>query len=30
MIAHERFWSEREIGDDTLVVAERFRRVERL
>jgi uncharacterized protein YhfF len=28
--AHERFWSDRAIGDDTLVVAERFRLVERL
>ena len=28
--AHERFWSDREIGDDTLVVAERFRLIERL
>jgi uncharacterized protein YhfF len=28
--AHERFWTDREIGDDTLVVAERFRLVERL
>jgi uncharacterized protein YhfF len=28
--AHQRFWSDREIGDDTLVVAERFRLVERL
>jgi uncharacterized protein YhfF len=28
--AHERFWSDREIEDDTLVVAERFRLVERL
>jgi uncharacterized protein YhfF len=28
--AHERFWSDREIRDDTLVVAERFRLVERL
>jgi uncharacterized protein YhfF len=27
--AHERFWREREIGDDTLVVAERFRLIER-
>jgi hypothetical protein len=30
MIAHERFWPEREIGNDTLVVAEQFRLVERL
>jgi uncharacterized protein YhfF len=28
--AHEQFWSDREIRDDTLVVAERFRLVERL
>jgi uncharacterized protein YhfF len=28
--AHERFWSDREIGDDTLIVAERFRLIERL
>jgi uncharacterized protein YhfF len=28
--AHERFWAGHEIGDDTLVVAERFRIVERL
>jgi uncharacterized protein YhfF len=28
--AHERFWSNYEIGDDALVVAERFRLVERL
>ena len=28
--AHERFWSDREITDDTLIVAERFRLVERL
>ena len=28
--AHERFWSEHEISDDTLIVAERFRLVERL
>jgi uncharacterized protein YhfF len=28
--AHEAFWAEREITDDTLVVAERFRVVERL
>jgi len=28
--AHERFWSEHEITDDTLIVAERFRLVERL
>ena len=28
--AHERFWSEHEIDDDTLIVAERFRLVERL
>ena len=27
--AHERFWSDREITDDTLIVAERFRLVER-
>src|SRR3954453_11232490 len=27
--AHERFWAGREIRDDTLVVAERFRLVER-
>jgi uncharacterized protein YhfF len=26
--AHERFWSDREITDDTLIVAERFRLVE--
>jgi uncharacterized protein YhfF len=26
--AHERFWSDRAIGDDTLIVAERFRVVE--
>lgn len=28
--AHERFWAEYEIRDDTLIVAERFRLVERL
>jgi uncharacterized protein YhfF len=28
--AHERFWAEHEIDDDTLIVAERFRLVERL
>jgi uncharacterized protein YhfF len=28
--AHERFWSDRGIGDDTLIVAERFRVVEHL
>ena len=28
--AHERFWSDREIRDDTLVVAERFRLIERI
>ena len=28
--AHERFWADREIGDDTLIVAERFKLVERL
>ena len=28
--AHEEFWEEQEITDDTLVVAERFRLVERL
>jgi uncharacterized protein YhfF len=28
--AHEAFWSDQEIGDDTLIVAERFRVVERL
>jgi uncharacterized protein YhfF len=28
--AHERFWADREIRDDTLIVAERFRLVERL
>jgi uncharacterized protein YhfF len=28
--AHERFWSGHEITDDTLVVAERFRLVDRL
>src|SRR5260370_36861118 len=28
--AHERFWSEREIADDTLIVCERFTLVERL
>ena len=28
--AHERFWAEREIADDTLVVAERFRLIERI
>jgi uncharacterized protein YhfF len=26
--AHERFWAEQEIDDDTLIVAERFRLVE--
>jgi uncharacterized protein YhfF len=28
--AHEDFWADREIGDDTLIVAERFRVFERL
>jgi uncharacterized protein YhfF len=28
--AHERFWSDHAIDDDTLIVAERFRLVERL
>ncbi|HKG11309.1 MAG TPA: ASCH domain-containing protein, partial [Gaiellaceae bacterium] len=28
--AHENFWAEQEIDDDTLIVAERFRLVERL
>jgi uncharacterized protein YhfF len=28
--AHERFWADREIRDDTLIVAERFRLVKRL
>jgi uncharacterized protein YhfF len=28
--AHERFWSDHEITDDTLILAERFRLVERL
>ena len=28
--AHEQFWADEEIDDDTLVVAERFRVVERL
>jgi uncharacterized protein YhfF len=28
--AHERFWADREIRDDTPIVAERFRLVERL
>jgi uncharacterized protein YhfF len=28
--AHERFWADREISDDTLIVTERFRLVERL
>ena len=28
--AHERFWSDRGIDDDTLIVAERFRVVELL
>ena len=28
--AHERFWSDRGIDDDTLIVAERFRVVEKL
>ena len=28
--AHEEFWADQEIGDDTLIVAERFRVVERL
>jgi uncharacterized protein YhfF len=28
--AHERFWSDRGIGDDTVIVAERFRVVELL
>ena len=27
--AHERFWAEHQITDDTLIVAERFRLVER-
>jgi uncharacterized protein YhfF len=27
--AHERFWADHEIADDTLIVAERFRLVER-
>jgi uncharacterized protein YhfF len=27
--AHERFWADREITDDTLIVCERFRPVER-
>ena len=27
--AHERFWSEHQITDETLIVAERFRLVER-
>jgi uncharacterized protein YhfF len=27
--AHEEFWADQEIGDDTLIVAERFRVVER-
>jgi len=26
--AHERFWADQEIGDDTLIVAERFRVLE--
>jgi uncharacterized protein YhfF len=29
-LAHERFWSGQEIGDQTLIVAERFRLIERL
>ncbi|MBA3376699.1 MAG: ASCH domain-containing protein [Actinobacteria bacterium] len=28
--AHERFWADQEIGDDTLIVAERFRVLEHL
>ena len=28
--AHEGFWAQHEIDDDTLIVAERFRLVERL
>jgi uncharacterized protein YhfF len=28
--AHERFWSDREIRDDTLIVAERFTLIERI
>ncbi len=28
--AHERFWSDHAISDDTLIVAERFRVIERL
>ena len=28
--AHERFWHDREITDDTLIVAERFKLVERI
>ena len=28
--AHEEFWADQGIGDDTLIVAERFRVVERL
>jgi uncharacterized protein YhfF len=28
--AHERFWAEHDIDDETLIVAERFRLVERL
>jgi len=28
--AHEEFWADQEMGDDTLIVAERFRVVERL
>jgi uncharacterized protein YhfF len=28
--AHERFWADEQIDDDTLIVAERFRLVERL
>jgi uncharacterized protein YhfF len=28
--AHERFWAEHEIDDDTLIVAERFKLVEKL
>jgi uncharacterized protein YhfF len=28
--AHEEFWADREVDDDTLIVAERFRIVERL
>ena len=28
--AHENFWADHEVDDDTLIVAERFRLVERL